>query len=388
MSLSKRAELISPSPTLAISAKAKAMKAEGIDVIGFGAGEPDFDTPTHIKEAAKRALDGGFTKYTPASGTKELKEAVCKKFKIDNGLDYSPSQIIISCGAKHTLYNAIQIICDEGDEVILPSPYWVSYPEQIKLSGAKVVVAKTKEEEGFKLKPEVLNNCITDKTKLLILNSPGNPTGAVYSKEELEKIAEIAIDKNIYILSDEIYEKLIYDGVRHVSIASLNPKGKDLTIVVNGVSKAYSMTGWRIGYAAGPKDIIDGMSKLQSHSTSNPTSISQKAALAALEKTQEPVKKMLDEFLHRRDFIVKRLNQIKGISCIKPEGAFYVFPNISQASIPSMTFAERLLVEANVAVVPGSPFGAEGYIRLSYATSMENIIKGLDRIEEFMRKLK
>lgn len=396
MSLSKRTELITPSPTLAISAKAKAMKAEGIDVVGFGAGEPDFDTPDHIKEAAKKSIDDGFTKYTPASGTKELKESVCKKLKKDNGLDYNPSQITISCGAKHTIYNAIQIICDERDEVILPSPYWVSYPEQIKLSGAKIVVAKTTEEEAFKLKPEVLKSKISDKTKLLILNSPSNPTGCVYSKEELEKIAKIAVENNIYVISDEIYEKLIYDGQKHISIASFDSKIKDLTIVVNGVSKAYSMTGWRIGYGAASKDIIDGINKLQSHSTSNPTSISQKAALAALNETQEPVKIMASEFVKRRDFIVDKLNQINGISCIKPKGAFYVFPNISKLLgkrfkdkeiDSSMTLAEILLSDANVAVVPGSPFGAEGYMRLSYATSMDNIKNGLDRIEEFASKL-
>ena len=330
MSISQRISLISPSPTLAISAKAKQMSQEGIDVIGFGAGEPDFDTPDHIKEAAKRAMDEGFTKYTPTSGIRELKEAICKKFEIDNDLNYSPEEILVSCGAKHSVYNAIITICNENDEVILPSPYWVSYPEMVKLTGAKTVLIETSQENNFKITPKQLEKAITPKTKLLILNSPSNPTGMVYTKDELLAISNILTEKNIYCISDEVYEKIIYDGQYHISIASLNPKIKRLTVVINGVSKSYSMTGWRIGYAAGPKEIIQAMSNLQDHSTSNPTSISQKAALAALEGSQESLYWMVNEFAKRRNYIVDKLNSITGISCIKPQGAFYVLPNISQ----------------------------------------------------------
>lgn len=394
MSLSKRATLISPSPTLAITAKAKAMKSEGIDVVGFGAGEPDFDTPEYIKEEARKALKEGFTKYTPASGIESLKKAICKKLKEDNGLDYEPAQIIISCGAKHSLYNAIQIICEEGDEVILPSPYWVSYPEQIKLSGAKPVIVETNEEDEFKLCSEKFLKNITPRTKLLILNSPNNPTGAVYSREELLALAEIAVETNTYVISDEIYEKMTYDGVKHISIASLNPRIRGLTVVINGVSKAYSMTGWRIGYAAGDKEIIAAMSRLQSHSTSNPNSIAQRAALEAISGTQEPLKEMLMEFKSRRDYLVERLNSLKGFSCQKPQGAFYAFPSISgvlgkdfqgRKIENSSSLSELLLNEAKVAVVPGSAFGQDNHLRFSYATSMENIVKGLDRIEDVVK---
>ena len=393
MSLSKRASLISPSPTLAISAKAKQMKQDGIDVIGFGAGEPDFDTPDHIKEVAKIALDEGFTKYTPASGIKELKEAICKKFEIDNGLNYSPEEIIVSCGAKHSVYNAIIATCDESDEVILPSPYWVSYPEMVKLSGAKLVVIETSQKNNFKITSKQLEDAITPKTKLVILNSPSNPTGMVYSRDELTSISNVIIENNIFCLSDEIYEKILYDSIEHISIASLNPKIKELCVVINGVSKSYSMTGWRIGYAAGSKEIIQAMSNMQSHSTSNPTSISQKAALAALEGTQEPLYRMVDEFKKRRDYIVEKLNSIPGISCIKPQGSFYVFPNISQlfgteldgqVVEDSILLAQKILSKTNVAVVPGSAFGADDHVRLSYATSIKNIVEGLNRIEDFI----
>lgn len=396
MSISKRIGSISPSVTLAITAKAKQMQQEGIDVIGFGAGEPDFDTPEHIKEAAKKAIDSGFTKYTPVSGIKELKEAVCKKFKNDNNLDYSPEEILVSCGAKHSIFNAILALCNEGDEVILASPYWVSYPEMIKVAGAKPVILRTTQESNFKITSQQLQEAITAETKLLILNSPSNPTGMVYSKEELATISGVLVEKGVFCISDEIYEKIIYDGQEHISIASLGPGIKRLSIIVNGVSKSYSMTGWRIGYAAGPKEIIQAMGNLQSHSTSNPTSISQKAALAALEGTQEPLYNMVAEFVKRRDYIVERLNSINGILCLKPQGAFYVFPDISQ--IPGKTFKGKiikdsvfltqiLLAEANVAVVPGSAFGADGNLRFSYATSMENITKGLSRIKELMSKI-
>ena len=394
--LSKRVRSISPSPTLAITAEAKKMKAQGIDVVGFGAGEPDFDTPDHIKEAAKKALDRGFTKYTPASGMRELKEAVCRKLKEENGLEYEPDQVLISCGAKHSIFNAILALCDEGDEVILPSPYWVSYPEMIKLAQAKPVIIKTTQENNFKITSQQLEEAISSKTKLFILNSPSNPTGMIYTKDELRIISDILTEARIYCISDEIYEKIIYDGWKHTSIASLNPRIKELTILVNGVSKTYSMTGWRIGYAAGPKEIIQAMSNLQSHSTSNPTSVSQVAAIAALQSSQREVRRMVDEFQRRRDHIVKRLNRIPGISCLKPPGAFYAFPDISRIIgksyngkiiRDSISLAQLLLYEAKVAVVPGAAFGADEHLRFSYATSMENIDKGLDRVEEFVKKL-
>ena len=394
--LSQRARIISPSPTLAISAKAKQMKADGIDVIGFGAGEPDFDTPAHIKDAAIAALNAGMTKYTPASGTPELKKTICKKLLDDNGLDYDPSRVIISCGAKHSLYNAIQVLCQDGDEVIIPSPYWVTYPEQVKLAGAKPVIIRTTEETCLKITPSMLEEKITPKTKLLILNSPSNPTGAIYHRDELEGLARVIEDHGIHVLSDEIYEKVIYDGVEHVSIASLGEAVKRLTVVINGVSKAYSMTGWRIGYAAGEKEIIAAMGKLQSHSTSNPTTFAQKASVAALSGPQECVAGMVAEFDSRRKYMVERIGRIEGMSCMLPEGAFYLFPNIAPlygkkykgAAIEgSDSFAAALLDEMKVAVVPGSGFGADECIRLSYATSMDNIERGLDRIEEFVSKL-
>jgi len=389
--ISNRVAQISPSATLAITAKAKQMKAEGIDVIGFGAGEPDFDTPLHIKDAAKKAIDEGFTKYTPASGTKELKEAICRKFNVDNGLDYASQEILVSCGAKHSIYNAVLALCSEGDEVILPSPYWVSYPEMIKAAGATPVVLKTTQENDFKLLPAQLREVLTPKTKLFILNTPSNPTGMLYTKDELEAIAHIVTEKGIFCISDEIYEKIIYDNRMHISIASLGSRIKQLTMVINGVSKSYAMTGWRIGYAAGPKEIIRAMSDLQSHSTSNPASISQKAALAALEGPQDPLSRMVTEFSKRRDYVVKRLNSINGISCLRSQGAFYAFPDISniigkafngKTIADSMSLTNILLDDAKVAVVPGSAFGCDENLRLSYAISMENIKEGLDRIEK------
>ena len=396
MSLSKRVSKINPSATLAITAQAKKMKAEGIDVISFGAGEPDFDTPVHIKEAAKRALDEGFTKYTSSSGIKELKQAIAEKFKKDNNLEYLAEEILVSCGAKHSIFNAILALCDEDDEVILPSPYWVSYPEMIKVSGAKSKIITTCQEGNFKITAAQLGKAVTARTKLLILNSPSNPTGMVYNKEELGTIVKIITDKNLFCISDEIYEKVIYNAVQHYSIASLGQGIKKRTIVINGVSKSYSMTGWRIGYAAGPKDIIQAMANLQSHSTSNPTSIAQKAALAALSGPQQPISEMVEEFKKRRDYIVSRMNKIDGLSCLNPQGAFYVFVNIShlfgktyqkQKINDSLAFSTTLLSEAKVAVVPGIAFGADEYIRLSYATSLENITKGIDRIEEFLTKI-
>ena len=396
MFLSKRACQINPSATLAITAQAKSMIEEGIDVVSLGAGEPDFDTPEYIKEAAKRALDEGFTKYTPASGVKQLKEAIAQKFKSDNNLQYSPQEIIVSCGAKHSLFNTILVVCNEGDEIILPSPYWVSYPEMIKIAGGKAIILKTTPENKFKITPAQLRKAITDKTKLLILNSPSNPTGMIYTKKELEAIAEVLVESEVFCLSDEIYEKIIYGDQEHVSIASLGDKIKGLTILVNGVSKSYSMTGWRIGYAAGPREVVQAMSNLQSHSTSNPTSICQQAAIAALLGSQESVIRMVNEFKQRRDYIVEGLNKIKGISCLRPEGAFYVFVDISKllgkackgkVIEDSFSLVKMLLSEAKVAVVPGGVFGADDYIRASYATSMKNITKALQRIEEFTTTL-
>ena len=395
MILSKKALSISPSSTLAIDAKAKRMKAEGIDIIGFGAGEPDFDTPDHIKQAAIKAINDGFTKYTPASGTLDLKKAICEKFKKENGLDYTPANIVISNGAKHSLVNAFQAICNPGDEVIVPAPYWVSYPEMIKLADGVPVILNTTEEDNFKFTIYKLEAAITDKTKAIVINSPSNPTGMVYSEEELRAIAEIAVKKNIFIISDEIYEKLIYDGYKHISIASFDEKIKDLTIIINGMSKTYSMTGWRIGYSASNAEIAKIMGNVQSHATSNPNSIAQKAAEAALTGPQDAVEMMKAEFVNRRDYMVDRINKIEGLSCIKPNGAFYVMMNISKligkvidgvVIKGSDDFADLLLEKANVALVPGSGFGTDIHVRLSYATSMENIKEGLNRIEKFLTK--
>ncbi len=386
MKLADRILKVGASSTLEITAKAKKMQKEGIDVVSFGAGEPDFDTPKNIKEAAKRAIDEGFTKYTPAGGTAELKEAICRKFKKDNGLEYKPSQVVVSCGAKHSIYNVIQVLCQKGDEVIIPSPYWVSYPEFVRLAGATPVILNTKREEGFRLTKAALKKAITKKTKLLILNSPSNPTGTVYDQNELFFISELAVDKGIYVLSDEIYEKILYDGARHISVASFNEKIYNSTIVVNGVSKTYSMTGWRIGYMAGPQEIATAIDNLQSHSTSSPASMSQKAALEAITGNQDFISTMISEFAKRRDYMVQRLSGIKGFSPFLPRGAFYVFCEITDTGLNSVALCTRLLEEAKVALVPGAGFGWDNYVRLSFATSMENIKKGLDRIEQWARQ--
>ncbi|NQU95029.1 MAG: pyridoxal phosphate-dependent aminotransferase [Candidatus Omnitrophica bacterium] len=386
MKFAGRVSQLKASPTLAISAKAKAMKKKGIDVIGFGAGEPDFDTPEHIKEAAICAIQKGFTKYTPASGTVELKGAVCDKLKTDNALDYTPAEIAVSCGAKHALYNIFQVLCEKGDEVIIVSPYWVSYTEMVTLSGATSRIVAAKESDGFVVNPEEVAKNITSRTKAIIVNSPSNPTGAVFGKDVLEKIAKIAASKKIFVISDEIYEKLIYGGEKHFSIGSLDKEIRDLTLTVNGVSKTYSMTGWRIGYVAGPKDIITKISALQSHSTSNPTSISQMAALQALVGPQEELAKMKKEFTGRRDYMVKKINSLEDMSCVEPKGAFYCFPNISKTKLDSITFADRLLDEAHTACVPGIAFGSDKHVRLSFATSMKNIETGLSRIEKWLEK--
>ncbi|MDP2911100.1 MAG: pyridoxal phosphate-dependent aminotransferase [Candidatus Omnitrophota bacterium] len=387
MRLSSRAKNVSPSLTLAITAKAKKMKQEGIDVIGFGSGEPDFDTPDHIKAAAIKAIQQGFTKYTPESGTDDLKKAICEKFQKDNGLVYSPSQVVVSCGAKHSLYNIIQAVCEEGDEVIIPSPYWLSYPEMVILAEANPVFIKTDDSSGFRIKLSDLKKAITKKTKIVIINSPSNPTGSIYSRDELLEIGKLCAEREILIISDEIYEKIIFDGNAHVSIASL---GEDIfknTVVVNGVSKSSAMTGWRIGYlAAYDASLVTAVKNIQSHSTSNPASISQAAALEALKGSDAIVNEMRDEFEKRRNYIVERINKIKGLSCLKPEGAFYVFCKIRKAGLSSMDVADRLLSEAKVAVVPGKVFGSDNHMRLSFATSMENIKKGIDRIEEWFNK--
>ncbi len=396
MRLAERTKAIKPSPTLTMNAKAKALKAAGEDITNFGVGEPDFDTPDNIKEAAIRAIREGFTKYTAVGGIDDLKNAIIEKFRQDNNLDYGKDEILVSCGAKHSLYNIAEALFGKGDEVIIPAPYWVTYPDQILLNDATPVIAVTDEKNSFMLDPDLLREKLTDKTKALILNSPSNPTGLAYDREALEKIAEIAVERDLYIISDEIYEKLVYDGFKHISIASLGEEIKQRTVVVNGLSKSHSMTGWRIGFTAGPKDITKAMTNIQSQSTSNPTSISQKAAVEALTGPQDFIKTMMSEFDKRRRYMVERLNAMEDVSCRMPVGAFYAFPDVSAHfgrkfnSRPingSLEFSTYLLEQAKVALVPGSAFGDDKYIRLSYATSMDNIKKGLDRIEEALGKL-
>lgn len=395
--LATRAQSLKPSATLAITAKAKELKAQGVDVIGFGAGEPDFDTPENIKSRAIEAIRCGFTKYTVVSGIDELKEAIIKRLEEDYGLRYEKSEISVACGAKHSLYNLAQVLFEEGDEVIIPSPYWVSYPEQVKLAGATPVIIETNELEGFKIDPARLRDAITPSAKALILNYPSNPTGATYDEAELREIAGIALDAGLVIISDEIYDKIIYGDTVHTPVAALSDEIKRSTMLVNGVSKTYSMTGWRIGFAAGDSGVIGAVNKLQGQCTSNPASISQAASVEAFGGDQSVVREMVAEFEKRRGYIVGRLNSISGISCFEPRGAFYVFPNVaefygkrynSKQINGSLDFTEFLLNTAKVAVVPGIAFGADGYVRISYATSMENIEKGMDRIEEACRGLR
>ncbi|MBF0459197.1 MAG: pyridoxal phosphate-dependent aminotransferase [Nitrospirae bacterium] len=394
--ISDRAKKVKPSATLAIDTKAKAMKAAGIDVISFAVGEPDFDTPDNIKAAAIKAINEGFTKYTPVGGIPELKNAIAGKLLKDNGLQYKPNEILVSVGAKHSLYNAAQALYSAGDEVIIPAPYWVSYPDQVLLNDAVPVIVETREEDSFAVSPEMLSKAVTKRTKAIVLNYPSNPTGFTYDRTALEAIAGIAVKNNIYVISDEIYEMLLYDGLKHTSIASISPEIKKRTIVINGFSKSYAMTGWRVGYAAGDAAIIKAMENIQSQSTSNPTSISQKAALEAINGPQDFIPVMLREFDKRRKFLVEELNAIDGVSCKMPQGAFYAFANIKPylgRKAPKMEInnssdlALYLLEEAAVALVPGSAFGAEGYIRMSYATSMEKISNGLDRIKTALQKL-
>lgn len=398
MKLADRVNKIQPSPTLAIDAKAKALKAQGVDVIGFGAGEPDFDTPANIREAGKKAIDAGFTRYMPVGGADDLKDAIIAKMKKDHGLEYSRDEISVACGAKHTLYNISQALIQEGDEVIIPTPYWVSYPDQVVLAGGTPVFIETGEENAFKITPEQLEKTITPNTKALILNSPCNPTGTSYTEDELKALGQVCLKHDFLIISDDIYERLIYDGIKFANIVQVVPELKSRTVVVNGVSKTYAMTGWRIGYACGPKELMSAMTKMQSQSTSNATSISQKASVEALNGSQDAVAAMCIEFEKRRSYIVERLNAMPGVTCFRSTGAFYVFPNFSCAygkSTPqgakinnSTDFAAYLLEEAKVALVPGVAFGADKYARLSYAISMENIKKGMDRIEESIKNLK
>lgn len=388
--LAERVKALTPSTTLAITAKAKEMKAQGIDVIGLGAGEPDFNTPDHIIEAAYESLKDGQTKYTPAGGLAELKSAIINKLEQDQGITYKANEIIVTTGAKHALYNLFQVILNDGDEVIIPTPYWVSYPEQVKLADGVPVYVDGKESNNFKITPEQLEASITEKTKAVIINSPSNPTGMLYSAEELKALGEIAIRHNIWIVSDEIYEKLVYGDNKHVSIAQLSPELKEQTIIINGVSKSHSMTGWRIGYAAGNAQVIKAMTDLASHSTSNPTSTAQYGAIAAYTGTQEPVEVMKKAFEERLNIIHAKLNEIPGVTCLKPQGAFYLYPNVTEAA--KLTghanvddFVTALLEEANVAVVPGSGFGTPANIRLSYATSLELLEKAVERIADYVK---
>ncbi len=396
MTLSPNVQKIKPSITLAVTAKANALKAQGIDVVPLSAGEPDFDTPKHIADAAVEAIRAGFTKYTPSGGIMDLKKAVCEKFRRDNGLNYSPSQVIINCGAKHSDFLAIFVLVGPGDEVIIPSPYWVSYPDMTLLAGGTPVIVEGKAENGLKITAQQLREAITPRTKLVVLNSPSNPTGMLYSEGELRELAEVIVEAGIYVLSDEIYEKLVYDGKRHVSIGSLGDEIFKHTITVNGVSKAYSMTGWRIGYTAGPEWIIKAMDAVQSQETSNPTSIAQKAALAGLLGSEDFLVDWTAEYDRRRRYMVDRLNSCEGVSCLMPEGAFYAFPDVSgvygrsfqgKKIGGSADFCDYMLDSQRIAIIPGIGFGADRFVRLSYAISMANIEKALDRFEAGLKAL-
>ena len=389
--LANRVQSLTPSSTLAITAKAKELREKGLDVIGLGAGEPDFNTPDFIIEAATKSMKEGLTRYTPSGGLPALKKEIIKKFKEDQGLEYTEEEIIVTSGAKHSLYTLFQVILNKGDEVIIPSPYWVSYPEQVKLAEGVPVIVEGREENQFKITPDELREAITDRTKAVIINSPSNPTGMIYTSEELKALGEVCLEKNILIVSDEIYEKLVYGDHKHVSIAELSPELKEITIIVNGVSKSHSMTGWRIGYAAGNKQIIKAMTNLASHSTSNPNTAAQYGSIAAYAGSDEPVQKMKEAFEERLNKTYEQLIQIPGITCIKPQGAFYLFPNVSEAvkltgCADVDEFAAKLLEEALVAVVPGTGFGAKDNIRLSYATSLENLEEAVKRIRQFVEK--
>jgi len=386
--IARRAAALSPSLTLAIDAKAKAMKAAGEDVVGFGAGEPDFDTPDHIKKAAIDALNAGFTKYTPSSGIPELREAIAAKFQRENGLTYKPNQIIVSNGGKHSCYNIILATCQEGDEVLIPSPYWLSYPEMVKLAGATPVILPTSDRTEFKVTPDQLRAALTARTRLFILNSPSNPTGCVYTPDEIRALGDVCVERGVLIMSDEIYEHLLYDGAVHKSVASFSPAHQAHTVIVHGFAKAWSMTGWRLGFLAAPEPIAKAIDAIQSHSTSNPNSFAQKGAVAALIGPQDHLPRWLAEYAQRRSYAWQKLNSIPGISCVNSKGAFYLFPNISGTGLKSADFCARLLEAEKVAAVPGIAFGADDYLRISYATSLDNIEKGLDRLDRFVRSLR
>lgn len=387
MDLNERVTAITPSLTLAIDAKAKALVAAGQSVCGFGAGEPDFDTPEHIKEAAAKALRDGKTKYAPNDGILELRAAIAEKLFSENKLSYKTEQILVSNGAKHSLFNIFMALCREGDEILIPAPFWLSYPEMVRVAGGKPVMVRGREAHGLKVTPEQLEAAITPRTKALIINSPSNPTGMVYTRQELRALAEVAVRHNLYIVSDEIYERMVYDGAEAVSVGSLSPEIFKRTITVNGFSKPYAMTGWRLGYYAGPVEIVKAGSALQSHSTSAPNTFAQYGAVAALRGPQDCVARMVVAFDERRRYLHKRLTDMPGVTCVRPTGAFYVFPNISAFGLKSVIFSERLLEAEKVAVVPGLPFGADENIRLSYACSMANIEEGMTRIERFLATL-
>lgn len=393
MRFSERARAITPSSTFAFDARAKEMVRKGIDVVSFGTGEPDFDTPKLIQDAGIEAIQKGITRYTPVTGLLPLREAICRKMKEDHGLSYEPSQVLVSSGAKMSLYTAFQVLLSPGDEVLIPAPYWVSYVEQVKLADGVPVIVPSTEKDGFRIKPAALRKYITPKTRVLLLNSPSNPSGAVYTEAEIRAIAEVALEHNLTIVSDEIYEKLIYDGNSHFSIAQVSPEMQERTILINGVSKTYAMTGWRIGYAVGPKDAIKLMANLQGHSTSNASSIGQYASITALTGSQDAFRTMKAEFEKRRNLMVERVNKIPGFSCRKPEGAFYVFANISELLHKTLSgvtinsgddLADVLLDHAHVAVIPGSGFGMPDFVRFSYATSINRIEEGLDRINRYL----
>ena len=385
--LAARVGEVTPSITLAIAAKAKAMKAEGIDVCSLSTGEPDFDTPEHIKAAAKQALDAGKTKYGPVAGEPQLKAAIARKLQSDNNLNYQPENIIVTNGGKHSLYNLMMALIEPGDEVIIPAPYWLSYPEMVKLASGKPVIVRTDASTGYKITPEQLSRAITPKTKLFVLNSPSNPTGMVYTRAELKALAEVIVDRDILVVADEIYEKIIYDDAQHVSIGSLGKEIFDRTLISSGFAKAYSMTGWRIGYLAGPIELIKATSTIQGHSTSNVCTFAQYGAISALESSQESVEKMRQAFAQRRQVIFELLDAVPGISCIKPDGAFYMFVNISKTGMNSLEFCDAFLEQQQVAVIPGIAFGADDHIRLSYATDLGTIKKAVERLDKFVRSI-
>ncbi|MCX5706865.1 MAG: pyridoxal phosphate-dependent aminotransferase [Candidatus Omnitrophica bacterium] len=384
--LASRLKKINPSRTLAIVSKAKKLESEGFDIVNLAAGEPDFDTPNFIKDAGIEAIKSGFTKYTPTSGTQELKEIICQKLKKDNSLEYACNQIVVSCGAKHSIFNTLFVLINPQDEVLIPSPYWVSYPEMVNLCEGTPKFIQTRRENSFKITPEDLESNLSPKTKVFILNSPSNPSGSVYRESELRKIAEICVKNKIFVISDEIYEKLIYDDLKHFSIASFNKEIYDLTITINGFSKSYSMTGWRLGYLASPLNIAEAVSRFQDHSTSNANSITQKAAVAALNSPAGFSEKIRRQFQERRDYCIKRLKAIETINPVVPQGAFYIFCDISKTNLKSAEFASRLLDEKYVSLIPGDSFGRDDYIRISFATSLEQLKKGMDRLQEFLKK--